>query len=345
MDQKTRPVVSRWLWIILAIIVVLAAGFFSWYYLSGPGKKVTATTASATATVETAAPDQLLAGYSKYSNDTYGFNFQYPETWTSTKSETNTESSQGKIAKDLVFKVRYYDPNAVKKEGPNPPDDVYMRVYKKNSDFTNLNAWLVSTFKLPNTELEDYQVGSEISLGGLKGYYSSIGCCAGVDRNYVVEKGNYIYSLGSSHFDSSITDKDMPATFQKIAPTVKITTASAAADWKTYNNSTYGFQLTFTDSWKNYAIEEMATGSSGGSAGYIIAVPSTNNKDVMSIIIYTPDAYAKAVAAADPAPGKVIGQTPKYVYTYIPSNGLNGEPDSTFYSTYIPNLVKTFKAL
>ncbi|AKM82045.1 MAG: hypothetical protein UT28_C0001G0234 [Berkelbacteria bacterium GW2011_GWE1_39_12] len=45
----SKPVVSKWLWIILAIIVVLAAGFFSWYYLSGPGKKVTATTPTTTA--------------------------------------------------------------------------------------------------------------------------------------------------------------------------------------------------------------------------------------------------------------------------------------------------------
>ena len=130
------------------------------------------------------------------------------------------------------------------------------------------------------------------------------------------------------------------------------TTASTAAtvDWKTYTNSTYGFQLTFTDSWKGYSIKQsslagIGTGVSNPSALYNITVPSTNNKNVMTIAIYTTDAYTQSVAAADPGPGKVLGKTAKYVITYYPANGLYGEPDRTFYNTYIPNLVKTFKAL
>lgn len=275
MDQGTRPTVSKWLWITLIIVVVVAIVLGTWYYLMGPGKKVATTTTPSTTTATT---DQLLAGYEKYTNDTYGFSFQYPETWTSTKVEATTETSAGVLAKDLVYKVRFYDPNAVQKSGPVTSDDVYMRVYKKTTSSTTLNAWLISTYKLPNSELSDYAVGKEITLGGQKGFFSSIGCCAQVDRNYVVEKGDYIYSLGSGHFDNDIKDVDMPATFQKIAPTFKFIAISAAAaataDWKTYTNTDLGFSFKYPKDWSTVKLNVIDSKEAGKEWGGKILMAS-----------------------------------------------------------------------
>lgn len=233
MPQEPKKHVSHAIaWSLIALFAgSLAFGIWTYYSqisdiydnsfnISISHKKTTTTEITTMAKTTT---NSATADWKIYTNDTYGFSFKYPEDWTSTKSEGTTESSTGAFGKDLVFKVRYNDPDAVQKSGPIAVDDIYVRVYKKNSDFSNLNSWLVDTFKLPNTELADYEVGDEITLGELKGYYSSIGCCAGVDRNYIVEKGDYVYSLGSSHFDTSITDKNMTATFQKIAPTFQFT--------------------------------------------------------------------------------------------------------------------------
>jgi len=73
MMQNPRPAVSKWLWIILIIVAVIGAGFFSWYFLMGPGKKVTTTTTPVTTTDKT-------AGWQTFENKTYGYSFKYPKT-------------------------------------------------------------------------------------------------------------------------------------------------------------------------------------------------------------------------------------------------------------------------
>ena len=44
--------------------------------------------------------------------------------------------------------------------GPKSPDDVFVRVYKKDTT-TALKDWLYNTYHHPNTELEKYQVWSK----------------------------------------------------------------------------------------------------------------------------------------------------------------------------------------
>ena len=50
MNPESKPGVSKWLWITLIIVVLIGAGFFSWYYLMGPGKKVASTATPTTTT-------------------------------------------------------------------------------------------------------------------------------------------------------------------------------------------------------------------------------------------------------------------------------------------------------
>lgn len=125
-------------------------------------------------------------------------------------------------------------------------------------------------------------------------------------------------------------------------------TTDATKDWKTYENTKYGFRLTFSDEWKNYSITEtVATDheSSSPLAYLQISVPTTNNKGVVTIYIYTPNAYNASVKAQDPGPGTLLGRNDSYVFTYSPNNGLHGDPDITFNNTLIPNLAKTFKSI
>ena len=130
------------------------------------------------------------------------------------------------------------------------------------------------------------------------------------------------------------------------------------ADWYTYNNTQYGFQLSFTDKWKGYTTKP--TGlitqnniNSGILAQYYINVPAANyypaangEMEVLAITIYTPDAYINAqIPTGGPGPGTLMGKTDKYVVTYDAASGLTGDPATEFYNTLIPNLAKTFKAI
>jgi hypothetical protein len=179
--------------------------------------KTTADTTATTAATTTSTDP--TAGWKTYTNSTYGFSFKYPTDWT--KVESTTESSKGVLSKDLVLKVTFTDPAPISTTTRQPINNIYTRVYKTSSG-TSLNDWLVSTFHLPETELANYQVGKAISMAGRSGYYSSIGCCGNLDRNYVIMNNNYIYSLGTEFFDTSVSDATMPSTFEKVLATFEL---------------------------------------------------------------------------------------------------------------------------
>lgn len=42
--QSQQPAVSKWLWIVLVIVIIAGGAFFAWYYLMGPGKAVKSST-------------------------------------------------------------------------------------------------------------------------------------------------------------------------------------------------------------------------------------------------------------------------------------------------------------
>jgi hypothetical protein len=85
MDPAPKPAVSMWLWIVLIVVAVLGAGFFSWYYLMGPGKK----TVASTSTTPTATPSATTAtsGWLTYTNSAYGYSIQYPPTLSYTEQD------------------------------------------------------------------------------------------------------------------------------------------------------------------------------------------------------------------------------------------------------------------
>lgn len=218
------------------------------------------------AATTTPAATSATADWKTYTNDTYGFSFKYPSLWESAKSEVTTKPGD-EVSSDFIYNVKYYDPDMGKKiscannqaqnwqgasfqtpsktecdpilskltateiknyTGPKPTDDIFVSVYKKPSNYSDLSSWLTDTYHRPNTELENYQVGKQITVGQTKGYYSSIGCCGGYNRNYVIEKGDYIYALGTLYKSSDDTSTDssgsnMPTTFTNFISTFQFT--------------------------------------------------------------------------------------------------------------------------
>ncbi len=53
---SVRSTTSKWLWVSLIIVILVAGGYFGWYYLLGPGKKVVTSNSTITTTITTTAP-------------------------------------------------------------------------------------------------------------------------------------------------------------------------------------------------------------------------------------------------------------------------------------------------
>jgi len=227
-----------WLWITLIIVILAGIGFFAWAYYDSKNHTVQPDKATldainndSTPAIADDATDVLTADdntdiavtadWKTYTNDTYNFSIKYPSDWI--QKEETSESYMGLSGKDLVYKISFTDPNIPTDPKLKPqPNNFFLRVYK-NSTNTTLKDWLYSTFHRPNTELENYEVGKAIVLGDENGYFSSIGCCGTSDRNYVVEKGQYIYSLGTYYVDPTIGDKEMPTIFKQVLSTFQFT--------------------------------------------------------------------------------------------------------------------------
>jgi len=135
--------------------------------------------------------------------------------------------------------------------------------------------------------------------------------------------------------------------------------APTTADWHTYRNTEYGFEITFPDSWKGYTVEvknweghvidnyqQTYTGPE-----IIIKNPQTTQTQQwqdIPIMVFTPDVWKMvsgnnptvAVSAAPIGPAK-IGENSKYVLATPPR--WYGFTDAIGIDEAL-NIIKTFKA-
>lgn len=171
-------------------------------------------------------------------NNEFGFSFTYPSWWKQKTHYRNPDKPNDLYDHDLVFSAEFDDPeggreillwkcvndrengwysndvtpsecDSVLKEydsgNPEPlavpyPINIFIRVFKTDKP---LSDWLVTTYRLEHTELENYHIGKEIDLAGENGFLSSIGCCMSIDNSYVVKRGPYIYEFGSNAASST----------------------------------------------------------------------------------------------------------------------------------------------
>jgi len=120
MNQK-QPVVSKWLWISLIIVIIIAGGFFSWFYLMGPGKTKTSTPITTDKT----------ADWKTYNNAQYGFQLKYPSTWI-----INVETQNG-------FVLSFTSPEMkkdIENEMPDAIPEIYLRI--KQNDNLSLEQFI-----------------------------------------------------------------------------------------------------------------------------------------------------------------------------------------------------------
>jgi len=128
--------------------------------------------------------------------------------------------------------------------------------------------------------------------------------------------GGFIWLSGKQQ-----TGQNQPATPTPVAqqPAQQPSNVNKTADWHTYKNDKYGFEITFTDAWKNYKTVE--TGDNQ-DATIQIQIPTTdpnwkrfgNLATPLDIMIFTKAQWAQASKQAL-APN-LITQNNQYVFAY-----------------------------
>lgn len=121
-----------------------------------------------------------------------------------------------------------------------------------------------------------------------------------------------------------------------------------------YENTTYGFQLTFPDSWSSYKVIEKDVDNGDGTTSKVLYVgiktadantESTVGKgyvDMFAISALTPQQWATIDAGEGPKPA-YLGQNSKYVFAWSPSQA--GTDDTKDERELMTSILKTFKIL
>lgn len=121
-----------------------------------------------------------------------------------------------------------------------------------------------------------------------------------------------------------------------------------------YENSAYGFSFTFKPSWAGYKFFETNSNEGTAVAGYYVALPTTDTSwkepggvdagyaSLFAMAIYTPAEWAKLEAQDGPKPAK-LGESSKYVYTYLPGQAHPKDLGAQY--NEINDIIKTFELL
>jgi len=281
--------------ILLLIAVIFAVIYLAWslmtYEISGTNALMNTAQYSFESQPTPEFRKFVVSDWKTYENKDYNFSFQYPAEW--------VKKDFSIVQSGPVFTVKFSDPQRDKEikismclmnqdvdwVNATPTKEscesllkdlskteiknlnkligdknIFVRVYK-NDQKIDLADWLVKQYK-NDGELSDYKVGAKILMGGKNGYVSSIGCCGGSDFSYVVQKGDYVYELGTNDsdyndFKEAIESKMRPEpiknTFLDQAKIYfKFLDSSGLENWKTFENSKKEYSIKYPVDWNVY---------------------------------------------------------------------------------------------
>lgn len=231
-----KPKVSRWIVVTLIVVIILAAGFFVWYYQMGPGKsmeKVSTTIASG----EVPAPDPTV-DWQTYTNTKYLYTFKYPSTVALTSASGNADSQAingtaagvnvavtGAPAGEYIFSISI--------PGISLTDAAIRQQFGATAE-TNI------------------AITSE-TIGGNSGKKVVISGDASVVSTFYFVQNTAGTVLEITVLNSS-TDASAILASLAFGPTT-----SATADWKTFANTTYKYSLLYPAGWSVSSIGDATT--------------------------------------------------------------------------------------
>jgi hypothetical protein len=290
--EPPKKGVGAWLWIVLVIVVLGAAGYFGWYYF---GDKLFG---GSTPTPTTNTPTDPTASWKTYSNTKYLFSVKYPSTLTANEENSTTGAEDASELTRITFADQ-------------------TKAALITVTINDKNAVLA-----PNTlnSVEAEKTAKIAVIGGKQGKNYN-------DLAYSVKTESYVYRF----FTELTAQKTVLKSMVDTVKFTTASTNSELKDL-TYTNDTYKFTMTFPASWEGYKFKEatmagitmsyyvevpttdtaFAKGDSTADAGYYAP---------FAIGVYTPAQWAVVEAEDGPKP-TVLEETSEYVFTGSQANGI-----------------------
>ncbi|MEA2098224.1 MAG: hypothetical protein U9P70_04095 [Patescibacteria group bacterium] len=261
---------------------------------------------------EDAAFLEKIADWETYKNEEFGFEIKYPEN-VEKIYEKNTE-----IRFDLSLDSTNYK---------------YLSILYTEPGISPrcINPLTVSeVIKREDIELNDIEFVKEIGSEGATGsIYNSI--------SYSKKRNDKCFSLNlivkSNASEEIDLDKESKL-FNYILSTFKFTNTDKTADWMTYSNKKYGFEITLLESWKGYKVfEKLWNGTTldGHSVKYegpkiIIRNPKWSEYETwqdIPMLVFTKDEWRLIEANnlnifTAPIAPKKLGENNRYVFALPP---------------------------
>jgi hypothetical protein len=134
-------------------------------------------------------------------------------------------------------------------------------------------------------------------------------------------------------------------------------TKMATPDWKVYQNTDYGFQLTLTDAWKGYYVRKSPGVAYYGDGSKIVntvrldfIIPTSDSGcndspgkfSILPLSVFTRDSWQKY--SSDPIGAKrVLGQNSSYVFAYTSPQCYPSDIDPKINEFAIEKVLSSFR--
>jgi len=270
-----KEIKSSTAWIIVAAAVVLLfGGALSWAYYNEPNDYDYSN--GGTLARQKTEVDET-ADWKTYTNDTYGYSGKYPKDWTF-DDKTNASSKIAIIYSPTVAaqKKEIQDKNLAV---GGPIAEVTIYYYQSAKDLDGSTQKKYSTLSDAVNDSNFVSSVKETILDGVKAFE---GIQSGMYNSYTVlaENNSHIYQIAFNNIDNkdqlTTTLKNILATFKFASITAtSVSSTAATAAWKSYQNTDYGFGLTFTDAWEGYKMK--AVDLEGTVKTFYVNIPTTDS--------------------------------------------------------------------
>ncbi len=191
-------------------------------------------------------PEFDTSNWQTYRNEEYGFEVKYPAGWEiGTGSVTSYPQNNNR-----TLAIKFFEPlYLIESQFPGPQGEFLFEVYR-NTQVLSLNAW-IDAFQLRNpsggTLLRE---NTAFSLSGINARKLLFFSFDSTWNSILVSTNDYVFSL--SYYDYAGNDPSADFhrdIYDQILSTFKFIEPDATANWKTYRNEQYGFEVQLPVGW------------------------------------------------------------------------------------------------